>query len=174
MNIKECTNEKIPVTTTEIIESNIKGKIHIPTKHDVLKSSNFGKPSKDHSFTSEACFEHTIIFLLKSGYIDKSDKEYLLQSHPLFQHLNKMMIWSNDIQFMDLKQPKENYAKQTSIDILRVKKMLAATLQYNLEIPTLIRFLGGNYTGEYRDSNATIKALKNAKCNQKSDQCKDP
>ena len=75
---------------------------------------------------------------------------------------------------MDLKQPKENYAKQTSIDILRVKKMLAATLQYNLEIPTLIRFLGGNYTGEYRDINATIKALKNAKCNKKSDQCKVP
>ena len=48
---------------------------------------------------------------------------------------------------MDLKQPKENYANQTSIDILRVKKMLAATLQYNLDIPTLIRFLGGNYIG---------------------------
>ena len=68
---------------------------------------------------------------------------------------------------MDLKQPKENYASQTSIDILRVKKMLAATLQYNLDIPTLIRFLGGNYTGEYMDSKATIKALENVKCNKK-------
>ena len=67
---------------------------------------------------------------------------------------------------MDLKQPIANYASQTSIDISRVKKMLAATLQYDLDIPTLIRFLGGNYTGEYRDSKATIKALKNAKCNQ--------
>ena len=68
---------------------------------------------------------------------------------------------------MDLKQPKEIYANQTPIDILRVKKMLAATLQYNLDIPTLIRVLGGNYTGEYRDSKATIKALENTKCNQK-------
>ena len=58
-----------------------------------------------------------------------------------------MMTWSNNIHFMDLKQPKENYASQTSIDISRVKKMLAATLQYNLDIPTLIRILGGNYTG---------------------------
>ena len=36
-----------------------------------------------------------------------------------------------------------------------------------MDVPTLIRFLGGNYTGEYRDSKATIKALKNVKCNKK-------
>ena len=98
-------------------------------------------------FQVKACFEHIIIFILKSEYIDNSDKENLLRSHPLFQHLNKMITWSSNIQFMDLKQPKENYASQTSIDILRVKKMLAPTLQYNLDIPTLIRLLGGNYIG---------------------------
>ena len=42
--------------------------------------------------------------------------------------------------------------------------MLEATLQYDLDIPTLIRFLGGNYTGEYRDSKSAIKALENSKC----------
>ena len=67
---------------------------------------------------------------------------------------------------MELKNPIKNYADQTSIDTSRVKKMLAATLQYDLNIPTLIRFLGGNYTGEYRDSKQT-KALENAKCNKK-------
>ena len=35
-----------------------------------------------------------------------------------------------------------------------------------MDISTLIRFLGGNYTGEYRDCNATIQALKDAKCNE--------
>ena len=132
-----------------------------------MKASKFGKPSMDHSFTSEACFEHVMIFILKSEYISRSDQDSLLNSHPLFNHLNKMMIWSKKIQFMDLKQPIENYADQTSINESRVKKMLAATLQYDMDIPTLIRFLGGNYTGEYRDSKATIQALKNAKCNEK-------
>ena len=66
-----------------------------------------------------------------------------------------------------LKNPIRNYADQNSIDTSRVKKMLAATLQYDLNIPTLNRFLGGNYTGEYRDSKQTIKALENAKCNNK-------
>ena len=91
INTKEIVDEKIPVTTSEMIESNIKGKKQFPNKHDILKSSNFGKPSKDHSFTSESCFEHTIIFILKSEYIDNSDKENLSQSHLLFQHLKKMV-----------------------------------------------------------------------------------
>ena len=68
---------------------------------------------------------------------------------------------------MDLKQPIKKYADQTSIDESRVKKMLAATLQYDMDIPTLIRFLGGNFIREYRDSKATIQALKNAKCNER-------
>ena len=44
--------------------------------------------------------------------------------------------------------------------------MLAATLQYELDIPTLIRFLGGNYTGEYRNSKESIRALKEANCDE--------
>ena len=45
--------------------------------------------------------------------------------------------------------------------------MLAATLDYDLDVPTLIRFLGGNYTGEYRTIEDTIKILKDTKCNEK-------
>ena len=63
-----------------------------------------------------------------------------------------MLQWSQKINFMDIKDPIKNYADQKHIDTTRIKKMLAATLQYDLDIPTVIRFLGGNYTGEYRDT----------------------
>ena len=46
--------------------------------------------------------------------------------------------------------------------------MLAAILRYDLDVPTLIRFLGGNYTGEYRKIEDTIKILKDTKCNEKN------
>ena len=68
---------------------------------------------------------------------------------------------------MDLKLPLKNYTQQTSTDTSRVKKLIATTLQYDLNIPTLIRFLGRNYDGEYRDSMATIKAMENNECNNK-------
>ena len=43
--------------------------------------------------------------------------------------------------------------------------MVAATLQYDLNIPTLIRFLAGNYTGEYRDTKNSIRILQDSKFN---------
>ena len=78
-----------------------------------------------------------------------------------------MLQWSQKINFMDIKDPIKNYADQKHIDTTRIKKMLAATLQYDLDIPTVIRFLGGNYTGEYRDTKNTVKLLVDSKCNKK-------
>ena len=57
----------------------------------------------DQSFTSEACFEHIVVFVLKSKLVSKSDQENILDFHVLFGHLNKVLNWSDKIQFMDLK-----------------------------------------------------------------------
>ena len=49
----------------------------IPSRHEIIETSTFGKTSKDHSFTSEACFKHTLIFILKSGFLaDTEQKTY--------------------------------------------------------------------------------------------------
>ena len=52
-------------------EINIKGKTYIPSKNELVKSSKFEKLSKNHSFTVEACFEHTLIYILKSEYLEE-------------------------------------------------------------------------------------------------------
>ena len=39
------------------------GKQCIPSRFDLLKTSGFVKPNSDHSFTSEACFEYTLLHL---------------------------------------------------------------------------------------------------------------
>ena len=92
INIKECVKEIHLDTVTENMNKNIKGKQLIPTKYEIMKSSTFGKPSIDHSFTSEACFEHVTIFILKSQFLHKLDNDNLLESHPLIKHLDKMLI----------------------------------------------------------------------------------
>lgn len=103
INIKECVKEIHTDTVTENMNKNIKGKQHIPTKYDIMKSFTFGKPSIDHSFTGKVCFEHVIIFILKREFLHKLDNENLLGSHPLIKHLDKMLNLSNNIQFMELK-----------------------------------------------------------------------
>ena len=69
------------------------------------------------------------------------------------------------IDFIDIREPIKDYAEQKEIKISRIQKMLAASFHYNLDIPTLIRFLGNNYTGEYRDVDSTMKILRDTNCN---------
>ena len=76
----------------------------MPSRYDVIKYAKFGKPSVDHSFTSEACIEHVMIFMLKSEFISQDDTKSLLACHPLFGHFNKMLNWSKDVQFTDVKR----------------------------------------------------------------------
>ena len=54
-------------------EINIKGENYIHSKNELIKNSKFGKISNNHSFTVEACFEHTLIHIIKSEYSDEKD-----------------------------------------------------------------------------------------------------
>ena len=141
------------------VQPEIQGKNNIPSRYEVLHDSNFGQPSIDHSFKSEACIEHVLVFIFNGGFLSDTDKNSLLDSHPLIKHLNKMLNWSKQVIFLDIKDHISDHADQKCIDTQRIKKLLAATLHYKLDISTLIRFLGGNHTGEYRDSKAAIKVL---------------
>jgi len=147
------------------IKDNSKGKSLVPSKYVVYKKSCFGKISRDHSFTSEAAFDQVLIFLLKSEYLPEQDKVNLLSINFLYEHLERMIHWSKQVEFVSIRNPVLNYANQSEIDIKRRQKMLAALLYYDLDVPTLIRFLGGNYTGEYRDVSSTIKILQESNCN---------
>ena len=92
------------------------------------------------------------------------DEKNIGHSHPLYKHLHKMIHWSKNIDFESIKSHIPNYQDQKSIDPNRVKLFVAALLHYDMDIPTLIRYLGGNYTGDYRDTDYTIKILKESNC----------
>ena len=144
-----------------------RGKITPPTKHNIMKTSKFGKLSQYHSFTSEASFDHILIFMFKGNYLSEEDIHTIHNIHPLYKHFHKMLLWSSHINFIDIKDPIKDYANQAEINVSRIQKILAASFHYDLDIPTLIRFLGGNFTGEYRDVDSTMNILKETKCDTK-------
>ena len=53
-----------------------------------------------------------------------------------------------------------DYSNQKLIDIQQVKHFLALSLHYNLDMGIVIRYLGNNYTGEYREIRNTLKIVK--------------
>ena len=52
---------------------NLKGKNSIHSKCELIINSKFVKLSKNHSFTVVACFEHTLIHIIKRGYLKEKD-----------------------------------------------------------------------------------------------------
>ena len=140
------------------------GKIVVPTRYDVMRTSRFGKPSLDHSFTSEACFEHILIHILKTDVLSLCDTEALLSCHPLFLHLHNMLHWTKRIDFSSLGNPIVNYSEQANISMDRVMQFLASALFYDLDLSTVIRSLRGTYTGEFRDAAGTLAALRQTNC----------
>ena len=77
----------------------------------MFKQSGFGKPNLDHSFTSEASFDHIVIHLLKNDLLSSQNISSLLDYHPLFQHLYKMLDWSKTVNFMDIQDPITNFSE---------------------------------------------------------------
>ena len=123
------------------------GKNAIPSRYDVLCNSQFGKPDLVYSFTSEACFEHILLHLLKSSILSQSDTTSLLSCHPLFLHLHKMIQWTKRIDFLLLGHNIVNYSSKQQISTTRVQQFLTADLFYYPDLSTVIRFLRGTYTG---------------------------
>ena len=72
----------------------MKGKNYVHSKNDLIINSKFGIISKNNSFTVEAYFEHTIIHILKSEYLEKEDMKIILECHPLFEHLYNILNWA--------------------------------------------------------------------------------
>ena len=89
-------NEKIinEVSYLDIImdevQPDIQGKNNIPSRYEGLYNSKFGYPSIDHSFKSEACIEHVLVFIFDGGFLSEIDKNSLVDSHQLIKHLDKM------------------------------------------------------------------------------------
>ena len=55
------------------------------------------------------------------------------------------------VNFTPLRQPRTGYATQMEVSLERVDMMAAAMIHYALDPGMLVRYLGGEYTGAYRD-----------------------
>ena len=166
LSVKECSDKVLNCKVAKVSKCNDTGKCIIPSRQQILKGSAFGKASLDHTFTSQACMEHILIFILKSGYLSEEDKKSLLDTHKLYEHLDRMLVWSHKIKFQDIKDPADNYSEQKEISFKRVQMMLAAFLYFDLDTSLVIRYLGNNYTGEYRNPAEIIKILQESGCDE--------
>ena len=130
-----------------------------PAPRTLLRSS-FGRPSANHSFNQEACFETTYVLVLKSGFFEPSDILALHQCHPLLSHLLCSCVHLRNHNFLWLAEYNLDWAKQESLSNSKAYAFLACLLHYNLSVAHVIRFLGNNYTGAYRNIASIVASLR--------------
>ena len=130
-----------------------------PTKGELIRDTEFGKPTRDLTFGAEGQFDHILVPLLKSGYLAAAEMQALTRVHPLYDHLVITMERTKHVDFSTLADYDENWEKQQAISTHKVMQFLSAALHYDLHIAFVIRYAGGNYTADYRDVPAILKFI---------------
>ena len=132
---------------------------------DKIKSyrniSKFGKPNKNLTFTVEKSFEHILCPLFKSGYLDLNSVRMIAKIHALFEHFYFSMYKCTYINFSDLWNVNPNWNDQTEISFSKRMQLLACSFYVDFNIPFLIRYLGGQYTGDDRNVQKILSNIKN-------------
>ena len=135
-----------------------------PTKAQLIKNTRFGKPDGNHSYTTEKVFDHTLLHVLKSGFLEDADTKALKNVRVDFEVLVDMLEWSKDVNFETLKLGSDRYRTQEEITSTRKQLLAACLLHYDLHIPSVIRYLDGEYTANFRRVEETLAVLRKHDC----------
>lgn len=125
-----------------------------------LQLSGFGQISPTHTFCQEASFETILICLFKSKYLDTEAESQLRSTHPLIEHLAKMMVELRDWNFRELQKYNTAWQEQEAIPTMRAMNFLACLIHYDGRVSNVIRYVGNNYTGIYRNIDERVKLIR--------------
>ena len=134
-------------------------KLDLPSRSQLHNRHRFGCPSRAHSFTVEASFDSCMFTILLSGYLGKNEFTKLCNITPLIAHLARMIVRYHDYDFTWIAHEDPDWKKQSTVPQSHARAMLAAMFHFQMHAPDVMRFLGGTYTGEYRDIDATVQIL---------------
>lgn len=130
----------------------------LPTRAQ-LHRNKFGRPSRHHSFTQEASMETCLFPILTSGYLDFITFASLCSTHALIPHLVKMIIKCYSYDFTWIADEDPHWKQQTTVPQSHSIAIMAALFHYRMHSPDVMRYLGGTYTGEYRDIDTIVECL---------------
>ncbi|KAL7523340.1 hypothetical protein ACHAXR_000806, partial [Thalassiosira sp. AJA248-18] len=136
-----------------------KWKKHLPSRSSLHDRKRFGRPSRYHSVTQEACFETCLFPILMSGYLGFCEFSALCNTHSVIPHLVKMMVKLQNHDFRWLAYDDPHWKAQQTVPQSHAMAILAALFHYRMHAADVMRYLGGTYTGEHRDIDGAVACL---------------
>ena len=134
-------------------------KSSLPSRADLFRQQ-FGRPDQSHTFHQTPCLETCCTHVLQSGFLDPPSLVAWCDSDPLVPHLLASLVEFRSYDFRWVREYNTEWADQASIDPDRQVAYTAALFHYNLDVSLLMRFLGNNFTGEYRHVDEACRKLR--------------
>ncbi len=119
-------------------------------------------PSTNNYYRVKDLTIYNIIIIVIQEYMAFSKNELLsirLINFDFAKMIPKLKRWLQ-IDFSTLRKPRLNYKSQTQIDPHRVCMANAAMAHFGLDPGRFVRWMGGEYTGQHRDTYSTLAAVK--------------
>ena len=107
---KNMKNKNVNNRLTKLLEYNVlcDVKCTYPTLGQLIVSTGFGRPSRNHTFMSDAHFDHIVLPLIKSGYLDAAQFVIIAKTSKLYTHLMVTMERCVSINFHPLSKYNKN------------------------------------------------------------------
>ena len=131
----------------------------LPRRSELLRTG-FGRPHLDHTFHQTPCLETCAIHVIQSGFVDPPSLLAWCDTDPLIIHLAASLVAFRTYDFRWIRDYNTAWASQTEIDPDRQVAFTAALLHYDNDVSLLMRYLGNNYTGEFRDIPRAVATLR--------------
>ena len=130
-----------------------------PSQYHLVKSSKM-KQHKNKSYgLLDPIFRNVLNFLVGT-YLTKRETQVLASVNKLFQKVIPQISKLLKIDWRPIVEPRPKYYDQKEISIERVDMNTALALQCGLDPWQMLRTLGGEYTGEWRDVKKIVAAVK--------------
>jgi hypothetical protein len=123
----------------------------LPSNTQLRLEESFGKDSIHHSFTTDVVFRHVVIFLLKSGFLSTTCLNVLQNASIHVSTMSFLLSTYGKINFSSLRGYQTSWKQRTSLESERRAMTTACMLHYNLEVPAVVRYLGGPHVASLRN-----------------------
>ena len=117
--------------------------------------------SKKYYRVDDLSFHNVVAIVLRESrsHFSQADRFNLALLDKNFHEFVPLVLRWLDVDFSSLQQLRLDYQSQQSICQHRVEMMNAAMVAFGLDPGKLVRYLGGEYTGESRDTERILKTI---------------
>lgn len=113
-------------------------------------------------YKAEAIFNYAAFFLVRDDFLEWDDGTNMTTTlaciNRSYNEMTRNVLELRSYDFSWLRNERVGYNEQEEIDPERVKAMTALAIYYGMDFGLVVRWLGGEYTGEWRDTDAILRA----------------